>query len=147
MTVTHPGTGVGEDEIIPPEVTEMIVETDTEETGTAGVLARQTTEATDEVRVMPMPTLPAETTVTVSARTDTRAARDGVAIANGTATEDLPVEMLGATTTNDRAGESENRMMIAVVEEAGSDVKTDSPRPRNAEAQAHRQRSESQLPT
>jgi hypothetical protein len=123
----------------------MIVETDTG-TGTADVLARQTTEAIDEVRAMSMPTLPAETTVTASARIDTRAARDEVAIVNGTATEDLPVEMPGAMTTNDRAGESETRTMIAVAEEAGNDVKTDSPRSRNVEAQAHLQRSESRLP-
>ena len=50
----------------------MIVETDTE-TGTAGALAHQTIEAIDEVRAMSMPTPPAETTVTVSARTDTLA--------------------------------------------------------------------------
>jgi hypothetical protein len=129
------------------ELIEMIVETDTEETGTADVLARQTTEAIDEVRAMPMPTLPAETTVIVSARIDTRAARDEVAIVNGTATEGLPVEMPGATTTNDRAGENETRTTIAAVEEAGTDVRIDSPRLRNVEAQARRQRSESQLPT
>jgi hypothetical protein len=124
----------------------MIVETDTE-TGTAGALAHQTIEAIDVVMAMSMPTPPAETTVTVSARTDTLAVRDEVVTANGTATEDLPVGMLGATTMIDRAGESEILMMIAVAEEAGSDVRTGFLRIRNVEAQARLRRSESQLRT
>lgn len=124
----------------------MIVETDTE-TGTAGALARQTTEAIDEVRVMSMPTLPVETTVIVSVRIDTRAARDEVASANGTAIEDLPVEMPGATTTSDRAGESETLTTTAVAEEVEIDVRTGFPRSRNVEAQAHPPRSENQLQT
>jgi len=127
-------------------VIEMIVETDTE-TGTAGALAHQTIEAIDEVKAMSMPTPPAETTATVSARTDTLAVRDEVVTANGTATEDLPVGMLGATTTIDRAGESGILTMIAVAEEAETDVRTGFLRIRNVEAQARLRRSESRLRT
>jgi hypothetical protein len=60
-------------------VTGKIVETDTA-TATADDLVRPTTEAIDEVKETPMPTLQAEITVIVSARIDTRAAvKDGAA--------------------------------------------------------------------
>jgi hypothetical protein len=60
-------------------VTGKIVETDTA-TATADDLVRPTTEAIDEVKETPMPTLQAEITVTVSARIDTRAVvKDGAA--------------------------------------------------------------------
>lgn len=60
-------------------MTGKIVETDTA-TATADDLVRPTTEAIDEVKATPMPTLQAEITVIVSARIDTRAAvKDGAA--------------------------------------------------------------------
>jgi hypothetical protein len=60
-------------------VTGKIVETDTV-TATADDHVRPTTEAIDEVKETPMPTLQAEITVIVSARIDTRAAvKDGAA--------------------------------------------------------------------
>ena len=125
------------------EATETIVETDSG-TETVGAREHQTTEAIDGVKEMTMPTLPAETIVTVSARIDTRGVRDEAAIANGTAIEDHPVEMLDATTTNDPIGETETLMMTAV-EEAGTDARTYSQRSKYLAVQARRPRSESQL--
>jgi hypothetical protein len=126
-------------------VTGKIVETDTA-TATADDLVRPTTEAIDEVKETPMPTLQAEITVTVSARIDTRAVvKDGAANAvviaasvvnvvnvvsvvlnevlnvaanvNGTAIEDHPAETLDATTMSDPAGENETLTMTAAAEE------------------------------
>jgi hypothetical protein len=125
------------------EVIETIVETDTV-TATADDLVHRTTEAIDEVKAMSMPTLPAETTVIVSVKTDTRAAKDEVAIVSGIVIEDHPVETPGATTTIGQTGETEipTKTVVAVEE---TDVRTDFRHIRSAVARARHLRSESQL--
>jgi sulfur carrier protein ThiS len=80
----------------------------------------------------------------VSVKTDTRAAKDEVAIVSGIAIEDHPVEMPDATTMSDLTGETEipTKTVVAVEE---IDARTDFQHSRSAVARAHHLRSESQL--
>jgi len=148
VTAILPEMGAGDEIILlevkeVKEVIETIVETDTV-TATADDLAHPSTEAIDEVKAMSMPTRPAETTATVSVKTDTRAAKDEVAIVSGIAIEDHPVEMPDATTMSGLTGETEipTKTVVAVEE---IDARTDFQHSRSAVARAHHLRSESQL--
>lgn len=87
------------------------------ETVIADARGRQTIETNVVETGMSMPILPAEPTEIESARTDTQAVRDEVAIANGTETEAHLDVMPAVMTTTDRTDEIAIHMKIAVVED------------------------------
>jgi hypothetical protein len=125
------------------------IEETTDAKGTVSVIAdvqdRQTTEVIVVEKAMSMPTLLAEPTEIVSARTDTQAVIDDLN-ANGTETEARLDVMPAVTTTPDPTDETAIHTMIAVVED--ETVARMGPQDRRA-AVAHRlhQRSESLPPT
>lgn len=124
---------------------------------TADAPAPRITEAIDEVKETPMPTLRAETIVTESVKTDTPAVTDeetagsarnvqnvwSVESVNGTVTGARPGEMRVATTMNGQTGGIETLTRI-VDEEEEIDARMRSQHDKRTDAaQAPRPRSES----